>query len=411
MRSSLCGVLFVCGMGVVACSASSASGTKGGASDGASGGTNKSGGASAGASGSYALVTPLVRAAAPASLGGTVTTTMATRDFHVADLPVDGGGAPGPGGPPGGSLSAADIKSRFFEAGPTNIYGILGAIDSRIVELNTRAATQRPACLDQEPVAYPITPLGASVTFYAQCYEQMPSPHAEDPGLIQFGQKDGVTYYYAAQGAAWVAATLTPKDTASQTDAGASDDAGSQDDGGSQSDAGEAAPRYVVHAWSGVGYLNAVGCGDKSGYDDCSYGFIELQADTSEHTFEMSVAGIGFGYCGAQLKSDGDHVYAAGSIDMASSCVASGAVCVSPTDLTTEMSCEGSATTFALAPLGRVSTPGPHAGGPGVDAGPNPMWAPSEYPGGAQNGVTLDGTSSDSLHFGPTAPTPGAGKL
>jgi hypothetical protein len=46
-----------------------------------------------------------------------------------------------------------------------------------------------------------------------------------------------------------------------------------------------------------------------------------------------------------------------------------------------------------------------------VDAGPGAAWAPSAYPGGPANQVTLDGTPTDSIHFGPTAPTPGVGSF
>jgi hypothetical protein len=80
-------------------------------------------------------------------------------------------------------------------------------------------------------------------------------------------------------------------------------------------------------------------------------------------------------------------------------------------DVTTAGTCSGDVTTFALTPMGRVSSVGPHAGGPGVDAGPGAALAPSAYPGGPANQVTLDGTPTDSIHFGPTAPTPGVGSF
>jgi hypothetical protein len=300
---------------------------------------------------------------------------LSTRDFHVQDAP----------GPDAGGSGASDIKSRFFEMGPTSIYSILGAIDDRIRGIEMQTAAHRPACLDQEPVAFSITPFGQALTFYAQCYQQIGSSSPGDPGFVQFGQKDGVTYYYSAVGAGWTAATLTPTG-----------------DGGAD---------QLVRAWSSVGVLNAATCGDKTAFDDCSYGVIQLVADPSAHGFEMAVAGVGFGYCGAQLRSDGVSVYQIGSADMASTCGDPVTVCVSASDATTPATCEGAVATFALTPLGRTSSVGPHAGGPGVDAGPDAAWAASAYPGGAGDSVKLDGASDDAVHFGPTSPSPGVGKM
>jgi hypothetical protein len=387
----------------------------------------------------FPLVTPQVQAAAPTGLGGNA----APAGFSTADLPIVDGSAPPPdgfpdGGAGSGSLSAADIKSRFFSDGPTDIYQILGAIDGRIGGLNTLIQTMSPPCLSQPPVAYPIQPFGQSVTLYAQCAELVGSSAPADPGFVQFGQKDGVVYYYSAVGAGWIAAVLTPvgaadagagpsaedasaESSAQDASAGSGDQdasagSGDQDASGADAmalggDAGGASAAYVVQAWAGVGYLNATGCGAMNGYDDCSYGVIELRADPSTRAFELSVAGIGFGYCGAQIKSDGTAVYGIGSPDMASVCGPVADLCVAASDVTTPVSCSPALQSFVLPALGRVSSIGPNAGGPGVDAGSNAAWAPSEYPGGAANSITLDGTSSDSIHFGPTSPTAGVGTL
>jgi hypothetical protein len=212
------------------------------------------------------LVTPPVRAATPKAL----------RD--VADAA------------PGLSLTlpAADFKSRFFGSGPTSIFAILESIDERLSGYNARSAGTAFDCLQQEPVAYIMAPLGQEVTFYAQCYELLSDAGDADPKLIQFGQKDGKTYLYMAVGQRRAAVIATPV---------AGGDA------------------YQVQAWLGVGYLNDATCGTSGTFDGCSYGLIELEADASRASFEMAVAGIGFGYCGAQLRSDGQAVFGEGSLD------------------------------------------------------------------------------------------------
>jgi hypothetical protein len=316
-------------------------------------------------------------------------------------------------------LSADDIRSRFFTAGPTDIYNLLGAIDSRIAGYNAPAQGMAPACLNQAPVSFSIQPWGESMPFYAQCYDQLMPSASGDPGLVLFGRSGGRVYYYMAVGAGWIAAVLTPvQSSPSDEDASAPDadtDAGEADAqaADADTDAGEVdgaapAPIWQVHAWSGVGYLNANGCGSMNGFDDCSYGAIELTADASVGSFEMAVAGIGFGYCGAQLKSDGTLVYGIGSPDMGTTCGAPDSFCATASDLSVPSVCSGAVTMFGIKPLGRVATTGPNAGGPGAPAGS--MWAASEYPGSADQ-IVLNGTATDSLHFGPTTPPAGVGSF
>src|SRR5260370_39543079 len=105
-------------------------------------------------------------------------------------------------------------------AGPTNISSLLGAIDDRVSGINAQAQQRNPACLSQPPFAYVIHPFGQSITFYAQCFQRVGSSNPRDPGFVQFGQKDGVTYYYSAIGAGWTAAVLTPTAFASTPDGG-----------------------------------------------------------------------------------------------------------------------------------------------------------------------------------------------
>jgi hypothetical protein len=282
--------------------------------------------------------------------------------------PVGGMGGSTDGGmsPSGGmGLDPSDIKSRFFSVGPTNIFSILAEIDSRIGEINQRSRGQNVPCLSQPPVPYGLTPFGQSVPFYAQCVWRFSPPTPSNLDFLQFGQKDGIIYLYEAVGAAAVGARLTP--------------------------AAGASGAYAVEAWMGVGFNNATSCGNANGFDDCSYGVMGLEADPSRMHFELSVAGIGFGYCGAQLKSDGMTVYVQGSPDMGATCAPSASVCVSASDVTMTSMC--TSVSFHLPAIGRAAT-----------SGPNGLWGASQN--GSQ-GVVLDGTASDALAFGPSVPTPG----
>jgi hypothetical protein len=305
------------------------------------------------------LVTPPVRAATPAAYQSSP---------HSRVQPL--------------VLSSADIKSRFFSAGPTNIFSILGSIDDRITGINMMSQGSSAACLHQDAVPYTITPFGQSVTMYAQCYEKVGSSQPADPGFLQFGQKDGVTYLYMAIGQGAVAAIVTP----------AAGDAGATATGDS----------YRVEAWISVGTLNAAtSCGGSATWDGCSYGVIHLAADPATQSLEMTVAGIGFGYCGAQLKSDGASIYAIGSTDMGSTCNVADTLCVAASDGTSPGSCD-TLNSFALAGLGRAAVAGTHQ-----------SFAASAYPAAvAGTGNTLlDGTATDALHFGPTTPTTGSGDI
>jgi len=312
------------------------------------------------------------------------------------------GGTMGPGGgagilPDGGTVSTAfsvsDLQSRFFMGGPTDVFGILDGVDTIIEQINDASSTSTSACLTQPPVAYTLTQFAAGTTFYAQCYLDSPTP-----GFTQFGTNNGSIYVYTTQGSAGpaqVAAVVTQIAGTASADGGA--------------------PLYSVQAWVGIGYSNAglsAACpaGGIVAFDDCSYGVIEITANEQTSSFELATAGLGFGVCGAQLKSDGTNIYAVGSDDMGT-CGDPQTVCASAADLTTPGSCTGSVTSFGVTPLGREQTTGPNAAGPGNPPNPSAFYSASAYPGGAADTILLDGTMSDSLHFGPLAPTPGVGLL
>jgi hypothetical protein len=137
-----------------------------------------------------------------------------------------------------------------------------------------------------------------------------------------------------------------------------------------------------------------------SGFDGCSYGVMELHTEPVKRELVLSVAGIGFGYCGAQLKSDGMRVFGRGSLDMGMTCPATSDLCVLASDITTPSACSGDITDFGWPALGRKATMGT------IQA-----FGASMYPGGADNQIELDGTATDSLDLGPSAPTEGVGTL
>jgi hypothetical protein len=311
------------------------------------------------------LVTPPVRAAAPAALRA----TLSARRTPLAPSALVVGA---------GTLDPAGFQARFFAPGPTDLFGILGAIDQRIAGINSRLASADPSpCLAQPPVAFELTPWGQAVPFYAQCYERVTGPDGVTPaGFVQWAEVAGAFYLYAPVGAGHVAAIVTP--------------------------VAGVAGSFTVHAWIGVGYTNVDTL--QGTWDSGSYGVIEIQADPGAGILEMTAAGVGLGFCGAQLRSDGTSVFGVGSIDMGASCVAADSLCVAASDLAAPGICADGApvTALALPPIGRLAA----QGSPGGQIA-GQMFAESLYPAGGGN-VTLDGSAGDALAIGPAAPTPGA---
>ena len=293
---------------------------------------------SGGTSASLPLIVPPVRAATPAGFDGATARVMA--DVEAM-------------------LSATDFRDRFFDpaGGPTNVFQILTSIDNRLDEVNHDPG--RP-CLDQETMVYTLSPFGQVVPFAAQCYRTFDAGSGP-PAFMQFGQHDGETDVFVTGGASRVAARIA---------------ADSQ-----------------VDAWYGVGYTNDM-CGTDGTFDGCSYAVTQIHADPTTHAFEMAVAGIGVGFCGIQIRSDGTSIYGRGSADMGMTCAEPASLCVSAADLTMPGACDA-ISTFTLPALGREAGAGAHEFGA------------SSYPD--MPNIVLDGTPTDSLGFGPTAPTPGVG--
>jgi hypothetical protein len=298
------------------------------------------------------LVTPPVRTATPEALesgtGGSLKTVAKTSTKTMVGAL---------------NLDTPDIKDRFFTEGPTSIFTLLTSLDNLITDANRPTSS---SCLTQTPVAYTITPYGQTVTMYAQCYLSVHAPTASDPGFIQFGVQNGLTYIYSASGAERTAAIVTPLMN------------------------GE----YQVQSWIGLGYSNP------APWDAMSYGVMQLSANSETLAFELSVAGSGFGYCGLQMISDGTNIFTEGSVDMGTTCNASGTLCVLASDGTTTGDCSG--LSFTLPALGRKA----------VTAGTNGAASDhgaSGYP--STPNITLTGASGDDLYFGPLTPTSGVGAL
>ena len=316
-------------------------------------------------------MTPPVEAATPASLGGT-----ANRIKHVPDA---GGSA----------LTAGDFTSRFFSGmGPTDIFEILALIDGHITEINEQSKSATATCVTQVPVAYNLTPFGQTVPFYGNCVETFDDPNG---GFVQYGQNENDTYIYVYGSVGVLAAKLHALPAVA---------ADSMDGSGATQPGAEISTNYVVEAWLTVGLNNAASCGNMTGFDDCSYAAIHLLANSSTKTFEMAVAGINVGFCGAQIQSDGTTVYGIGSSDMGMTCNDTETLCVSAADLTTAGTCGASLTTFALPAIGREAS-----------VGTSQSFGASAYPGGDADTIVLNGTATDSLNFGPSTPTTGVGTL
>ena len=119
-----------------------------------------------------------------------------------------------------------------------------------------------------------------------------------------------------------------------------------------------------------------------------SHGVMQISADPAIHAFEMTAAGAGMGYCGAQYKSDGTNIYGTGSVDMGATCGAIDTICVLASDATTTATCSAGEMTLSLPAIGRKAY-----GSNGV----------SLYPASAN--ITLSADGNDDTLFGPNAPT------
>jgi len=279
--------------------------------------------------GTVPYVTPPVKAACPPSLKGT-----GSMGFEAQ------------------ALDPSIIVDRFFNptGGPTNLFDLLASVDSRVQGINDRWS-QFSGCIGNTPTSYSLgTAFASSPTFYAQCAETW----SGGSGFDQFAQVGDTTYLYVRGGDTIVAAQIVGNGTFGNV--------------------------HSVRLWYSVGVQPP-----RNG----SHGVVMVYAEPGTPVFEMSVAGVGIGFCGAQLKSDGTVMNVTGSAD-GPGCAPTDSACTSANDITTTATCNANVDSFSLPALGRkmYST-----------------FAASAYPGGALNTVTLTTTGNDDCFFGPSTPS------
>jgi hypothetical protein len=254
------------------------------------------------------------------------------------------------------SALAESVRDRFFSGGPTDVLRVLGDVDARLAEIETRASTDSHSCLDSSalPVEFPL--FGEAVTLDLQCADAMTGG-----GILLFGKSGSTWSFYVNVGAGPLAARAT-------------------DLGGG---------KYSVEVWGGVGRGNA------PNWDSGSYAGFHLRSNSQVGSFEMTAGGVGVGFCGVTVKGDGTSVYAYGSADgMGGACVAIASSCASASDLAAPGSCAAiDESTFELTGLGRTPANGSNTGNAPA------LWDASAYPAAGPT-LYLDGSSNDMLDFG-----------
>jgi hypothetical protein len=264
-------------------------------------------------------------------------------------------------------LNPQTVIDRFFNptGGPSNLFGILKDVDGRVRGINGRLGNEFAACMASTPKAYNLTTWGLNTTFYAQCSETWSGPQGQTTttGFDEWAIKGPNFYLFEGGGETHVAAILYNFNKTGGPD--------------------------LVRVWYSVGCINRNG----------SHGVVEILARPKEGVFEMTAAGGGLGFCGAQIKSNNATMNITGSEDMGT-CGEIETVCVSAADISQTANCTGDVNVFQLRPLGRMnySITGVGCTHPPCDNGP------SKYPGDVKGNVYLTGTGLDDTFFGPAHP-------
>lgn len=250
------------------------------------------------------------------------------------------------------SLNQQEIKDRFFNAngGPTNLFDIIAKVDNRIQEINKRLELFVD-CSAKAPTSFTLTTWGSSQTFYAQCADKF-----ENGLFFQWGTVGDTTYLYDNGGEVRLAAKIKRDST-----------------GNVES----------THVWYSVGLINRSG----------SHGIAEVLALPNLQVFEMTVAGVGFGFCGVQMKSDTNQLYVTGSANgVGYACAPTDNICTLASDLSAVST--GCSTSFSLPAVG-------------IKAYTDSTWQASLYP--STPNILLANVGPDDTNFGPDSPTPGVG--
>jgi len=294
---------------------------------------SKNNGNNGGGSSSLSLpyITPPVKAACPASLRNAA----GSQSSHFKTQTLD----------------PTIITSRFFNpsGGPTNLFNILEGVDARLQGINQRLS-QFGCMFNNNGAFYQLNAWVPTPTFFVQCSEEWGTGSS---GFDQWGQLGNTTYLYSRGGDGIIAAMVVGN--------------------------GSFANVATVTIWTSVGIVNRNG----------SHGVMQIFAEPAFNIFEMSVAGAGIGFCGAQLRSTSTVMNVTGSAD-GPGCATTDSSCTAASSISTPATCGPSANIFVLPALGRQAY------------GTN---AASMYPGGAADQVVLSDTGNDATFFGPSSPT------
>jgi len=287
---------------------------------------------------SLPYITPPVQKAAPVGLGGSP--QPASGRFKTM------------------TLDPSIVQDRFFntgpQGGPSNLFDILGQIDGRIQGINSRLSYF--GCMNNAPTGYSISSWNTAPQFFAQCSETWSSGDGFDQWALL---NNNSTFYLYARGGDGIQAAIATLDS----------------------------NRNVIeeYVWYSVGINNP---------HNGSHGVVQIYADPVHGVFELTAAGAGLGFCGAQLRSDSSFMNVTGSIDMGTTCTPTDSVCCDANTLAAvaASSCASDGVdSFSLPPLGREA----------YGAG---QFGASQYPGGAANQVVLTTSGDDDAYFGPSAP-------
>lgn len=255
------------------------------------------------------------------------------------------------------AIEPQTIIDRFFNpaGGPTNLFGILKDVDSRVSGINGRLG-QFSGCMGRTPTPYTLTTWGTNQTFYAQCSEVW---GGSGTGFDQWAVV-GQTFYLYDYSEAGITAAIVYNFNQTVVD--------------------------KVHIWYSVGG----GPGLRNG----SHAVVEVIGLPKQGVFEMSVAGSGVGFCGAQLKSNNATLNITGSQDMGTTCVAVESTCVSAQNIQHTATCTGTVNSFTLRAIGRMRFNVTHQD-----------YGASAYPAGKHGNVYFAATGKDACNFGPSLPT------
>lgn len=318
----------------------------------------------------------------------------------------------------------SQIRDRFFSGlGPTNIYELLKRVDIRTSEVNVRSnQTDRP-CLDMEPIEVDIGGWpGESLKMWAQCYDQL-----SDDLFMMFGIKDDVVYLYESDRMVTIMAYVHLENSEVHSNyfpccyqvngggdechclnAKCSRDDDIYEEGGNCRTIPTTWPTKTFdsskmvlnmnNGYDGLPDVNvyfSVGSGYNSTQSG-SRGLMHLEANPTLGRFQANVAGIGLGFCGVELASDGTKLSIRGSQDgVGGACNTTQTVCISGDLKTTlnENDCDGIVST--MIPLGRL--PSNEFIGELNMSG----WSASDFPGNTLNNVEIGDTPEASVNFGP----------